>query len=308
MLISAALSRRRGFTLVELLFVLVIFGLVAAATMQVIVRQQRFYASTTDLIAMRNTLRDVGEALPSDLRGISSVGGDIYAMSDSAIDFRLATGISVICSIGVGRLTAVIPPTNLSNKSGLTTWISAPTTGDTMFVYNPGATSAITDDAWQGPIPVTAAIAIGSCPTSTGYTSTSSEASNSQTLTFGTALAANVVPGNVIRFYRHAKYKLFQPAGSSAWYLGYQECPAGVCGTMQPVAGPYLPYSTNAGTTGLRFVFRDSTGAITTTTTQVARIDIIAKAQTENPIRMPGRPVDYYSDSLVVTVALRNRS
>ena len=125
---------RRGFTLVELLFVLVIFGLVAAATMRIIVRQEKFYASTTDLIAMRTTLRDIGEALPSDMRGISSIGGDIYAMSDSAIDFRLSTGISVICSIGVTRLTAVIPPTSLSNKSGLTTWITAPTTGDTMFV------------------------------------------------------------------------------------------------------------------------------------------------------------------------------
>jgi len=300
--------RRRGFTLTEMLFVLVIFGLVAGAIMRIILRQQKFYASTTDLIAMRTTLRDIGEALPSDLRGISSIGGDIYAMSDSSIDFRLSTGISVICSIGVGRLTAVIPPTNLSNKSALTTWISAPATGDTMFVYNPGATSALSDDSWQGPIPVTAAIAVGTCPTSTGYTTTTSEANSSQTLTFGTALNANVVPGNVIRFYRHAKYKLFQPVGSSAWYLGYQECPAGVCGTMQPVAGPYLAYSTNTGATGLHFVFRDSTGAITATTTQVARIDIIAKAQTENPIRMPGRPEGYYSDSLVVTVALRNRS
>src|SRR4029077_6477016 len=100
-------------------FVLVIAGLGAAAARQIIVRQQKFYASTTDLIAMRTTLRDIGEALPSDLRGISSIGGDIYAMSDSAIDFRLSTGISVICSIGVGRLTAVIPPTNLSNKSAL---------------------------------------------------------------------------------------------------------------------------------------------------------------------------------------------
>ncbi|HEY2378443.1 MAG TPA: type II secretion system protein [Gemmatimonadaceae bacterium] len=301
-------ARRRGFTLPEMLFVLVIFGLVAGALMRIILRQQRFYASTTDLIAMRTTLRDIGEALPSDLRGISSVGGDIYAMSDSAIDFRLSTGISVICSIGVARLTAVIPPTNLSNKSALTTWISAPTTGDTMFVYNPGSTSALSDDSWQGPIPVTAALGVGTCPTSTGFTSTTSEASNSITLTFSTALAANVVPGNVIRFYRHAKYKLFQPVGSSSWYLGYQECPAGLCGTMQPVAGPYLAYSANPGSTGLRFVFRDSTGAVTATTPQVARIDIVAKAQTENPIRMPGRPEDYYSDSLVVTVALRNRS
>jgi len=301
------LTRRRGFTLTEMLFVLVIFGLVAAATMQIIVRQQRFYASTTDLIAMRTTLRDIGEALPSDLRGISSIGGDIAAMSDSAIDFRFTTGISVICQIGVGRLTAVIPPTTLASRSGVTTWMAAPTTGDTMFVYNPGATSAVTDDGWQGPIPVTAALAVGICPTASGYTSTTAEQNGSLTLTFSTALNANIVPGNVIRFYRHAKYKLYQPAGSSSWYLGYQECPGGVCGTMQPVSGPYLAYSATPGLTGLRFVYRDVNGNVTATPTAVARIDIIAKAQTENKIRMPGRPEDYYSDSLVVTVALRNR-
>lgn len=301
------LTRRRGFTLTEMLFVLVIFGLVAAATMQIIVRQQRFYASTTDLIAMRTTLRDIGEALPADLRGISSIGGDIAVMSDSAIDFRFTTGISVICQIGVGRLTAVIPPTTLSSRSSVTTWISAPTIGDTMFVYNPGATSSVTDDGWQGPIPVTAALAVGICPTSSGYTTTTAEQNGSLTLTFSTALNANIVPGNVIRFYRHAKYKLYQPAGSSSWYLGYQECPAGVCGTMQPVSGPYLAYSATPGLTGLRFVYRDVNGNVTATPTAVARIDIIAKAQTENKIRMPGRPEDYYSDSLVVTVALRNR-
>jgi uncharacterized transporter YbjL len=74
------------------------------------------------------------------------------------------------------------------------------------------------------------------------------------------------------------------------------------------VAGPYLAYSTSAASTGLRFVYRDSTGAVTATPALVARIDIIAKAQTEQPIRMPGRPEAYFSDSVVVTVALRNRT
>ena len=104
-------SRRRGFTLTEMLFVLVIFGLVAGATMRIIVRQQKFYAGTTDLMAMRNTLRDLGEAIPTDLRGISSIGGDILSMSDSAIDFRLPTGITVICTIGALRTTVVGLPT-----------------------------------------------------------------------------------------------------------------------------------------------------------------------------------------------------
>jgi prepilin-type N-terminal cleavage/methylation domain-containing protein len=300
-------TRHRGFTLTEMLFVLVIFGLVAGATMRIIVRQQKFYASTTDLIAMRNALRDVSEAVPSDLRGISSVGNDIYQMTDSSIKFRLATGISVICSIGVTRLTAVIPPTTLSTNSAITTWITAPTTGDTAFVYNEGASTATTDDSWQQ-TPVTAALAVGSCPTASGYTTTSTEAAAAQTITFGTALAANVVTGSVIRFYRTAKYSLYQPAGSSAWYLGYQDCPGATCSSIQPVAGPYLAYSTSAASTGLRFVYRDSTGAVTATPALVARIDIIAKAQTEQPIRMPGRPEAYFSDSVVVTVALRNRT
>jgi hypothetical protein len=290
-----------------MLFVLVIFGLVAGATMRIIVGQQKFYASTTDLIAMRNALRDVSEAVPSDLRGISSVGNDIYQMTDSSIKFRLATGISVICSIGVTRLTAVIPPTTLSTNSAITTWITAPTTGDTAFVYNEGASTATTDDSWQQ-TPVTAALAVGSCPTASGYTTTSTEAAAAQTITFGTALAANVVTGSVIRFYRTAKYSLYQPAGSSAWYLGYQDCPGATCSSIQPVAGPYLAYSTSAASTGLRFVYRDSTGAVTATPALVARIDIIAKAQTEQPIRMPGRPEAYFSDSVVVTVALRNRT
>lgn len=302
-----SVTRRRGFTLTEMLFVLVIFGLVAAATMRIIVRQQRFYASTTDLIALRNTLRDVGAALPSDLRGISMTGNDIYAMTDSSITFRLSTGMSVICSIGATRLTAVIPPTNLSSNSGISTWITAPTTGDTAFVYNEGATNALSDDGWQQ-VPITAALTIGSCPTSSGYTSTTTEANNSQTVTFGAALVNGVVPGSVIRFYRTAKYSLYQPAGSTAWYLGYSDCPGGTCSATQPVAGPYLAYSSTPGSTGLRFVYRDSTGAVTATTSQVARIDVIARAQTETPIHMPGRPDGYYSDSLVVTVALRNRT
>jgi prepilin-type N-terminal cleavage/methylation domain-containing protein len=300
-------SRRRGFTLTEMLFVLVIFGLVAAATMRIIVGQQKFYASTSDLIAMRNTLRDIGEAVPSDLRGISPIGGDILAMSDSAIDFRLSTGITVICSIGVGRLTAVIPPTTLSRQNALSTWIAAPSTGDMAYVYDDGASSAVNDDVWDN-LTVTAALAAGSCPPASGYTANTTEAAAAQTITFGTALNANVQTGAIVRFYRRAKYKLYQPAGSGAWYLGYLDCPGGTCGTMQPVAGPYLAYSATPANTGLRFVYRDSTGSVTATPAQVARVDIIAKAQTENPIRMPGRPEAYYSDSLVVTVAIRNRT
>jgi hypothetical protein len=213
----------------------------------------------------------------------------------------------VICQIVAGRLSVIIPPTNLSSRSAITTWSSAPTLGDTAFVYDDGASSAISDDTWDKNR-VAAAIGVGVCPTASHFTSTTAEANASVLLTFTTALNANVVPGAPIRFYRRARYKLFQPNANGPWYLGYTDCPGGTCGSLEPVAGPYLAYSATPANTGLRFVYRDSLGNVTATATQVARIDIIAKAQTDNPVRMPGRPEGYFSDSLVVTIGLRNRT
>ena len=298
--------RRRAFTLLELLLVMVVFGIVAGATVQIIVRQQRFYASMSDITSMRGSLRDAMGVLPIDLREISSAGGDIYAMSDSAIDFRASVGIAVACSIPTST-TIIIPPTTLVSRSGVTTWIAAPATGDTAFVYNDGTSPATIDDSWFK-VALTAAPATGVCPTSSSFTSSATEAAASYTLTVSPALPSTVIPGSLIRFYRRAKYKLFQPTAGGAWYLGYMDCPGGVCGTLQAVAGPFVAYSATASATGLRFVYRDTTGAVTTDRTKVARIDITARAQTDNIIRMSGRPADYYADSLVLSVALRNRS
>ena len=297
---------RGGFTLVELLVVLAVFGLVAAATLQIVVRQQRFYAGASDMMSMRTSLRDVGAVVPTDLRGISSIGGDILAMSDSAVEFRLATGLATICSIGALRTTVVIPPTSLTSRSAVTTWIAQPTTGDTAFVYAEGATSTITDDSWQI-VGITDTLKSGNCPTTSGFTANATEAAAAKTVTL-TALNLTVVPGSIIRFYRRAKYKLYQPTAGGPWYVGYLDCPRSVCSTLQPVAGPYLAYSATPSFTGLRFVFRDSTGAVTATPANVARLDITARARTRNPVNMPGRSPGYYTDSLVVTVALRNRS
>src|SRR4051812_27613191 len=119
---SRPTSRRSGFTLTELVVVLVVFGLIGAATMRILVRQQRFYRSAADIIGMRANMREISGVVPSDLRGISSVGGDIYAMSDTTIDFRLQNGIAVVCQIGVGRTSIVVPPTSLASRSAVTTW------------------------------------------------------------------------------------------------------------------------------------------------------------------------------------------
>jgi prepilin-type N-terminal cleavage/methylation domain-containing protein len=292
---------RAGVSLVELLVVLVILGLVGSVIMRVVLRQQRFYASAAELTSTRADLRDLATALPSDLRAISSVGGDIYAMSDSAIDYRLTTGISTVCQIGVGYV--VIPPATLASRSGVTSWSSAPVSGDSVLIYDEGASTGIADDAWR-PYKITAAPVTASCPTTTKFTATSAEAAAGIKLTLSAALPASSPQGSAMVFFRHAHYGLFV-TGSGKTMLGYFDCPGAVCGAVTPMGGPFLPYA--ASGSGVEFKYYDSTGVVTATKTNVARIDVTVRAQTAAPVSLAGGTRSYVRDSLAFTVSLRNR-
>src|SRR5881392_2269324 len=115
-------DRRAGFTLVELVITLVLVSFVAGAIVKLLLRQQRFYNSTTELIQTRQQIRQAAAMLPSDLRGISSAGGDISVMSDSALEFRSAFGGSVVCVNAGGTLSTV--PRVLASGATMTNWIT----------------------------------------------------------------------------------------------------------------------------------------------------------------------------------------
>src|SRR5256712_9470732 len=130
----AASARRAGFTLIELVIALVLMSLVGGAIVKLLLRQQRLYNSTTDLIQTRQQIRQAAAMLPSDLRGISSVGNDIYAMADSSLDFRGVFGTSIVCSNSGGKLSTV--PRVLASGSAMTNWARLPAVGDSLLVYN----------------------------------------------------------------------------------------------------------------------------------------------------------------------------
>ena len=299
--LTARRATRAGVSLAELLVVLVILGLVGSVIMRVVLRQQRFYASAAEITSTRADLRDLATALPSDLRAISSVGGDIYAMSDSSIDFRLTTGISTVCQLGAGFV--VVPPATLASRSGVTSWTAAPVSGDSVLIYDEGATTSISDDAWRAYKIIAAPIA-ASCPTSTFFTSTSAEAAAGIKLQLSAALPATSPQGSAMVFFRHAHYGLFLTS-SGKTMLGYYDCPAGTCSAMTPMGGPFLPYAATGS--GVQFSYYDSTGAVTATKANVARIDVAVRAQTAAPVALAGGTRSYVRDSLAFTVSLRNR-
>ena len=299
-MLSAARRWRAGTTLVELLVALTIFGLIGAVIMRVLIRQQRFYSRAAEITAMRGNTREITTLLPTDLRAISSGGGDIYAMSDSSIDFRLPTGQAIICKVGIG--TVVVPPTTLASRSGVTSWTSTPVAGDSVLIYDEGATNSIQDDSWKA-YKLTAAVALGSCPTTTGFTATSAVGGAGILLTLAASPPATSPVGSMIRFFRHAHYSFYRTSTGDS-YLGYYDCPGATCNALVPVSGPFMPYA--ASGSGIQFVYYDSTGAVTANRANVARIDVAVRAQT-NPVTVGDAARAAFIDSLTFSTALRNR-
>src|SRR6185437_198785 len=145
------------------------------------------------------------------------------------------------------------------------------------------------------------------CPTTSGFTSTVAEASSGWLIPLSDTLSSTVSVGAALRFFRRARYQLFQ-ASDGLWYLGFFDClptrtPA--CTSLEPVSGPYLP-AANSGPSGLELTYYDATGAVTAVDSLVRRIGIVARAQSRSIIHTPGRAQGYYQDSLSVFLAVRN--
>jgi prepilin-type N-terminal cleavage/methylation domain-containing protein len=294
--------RRSGFTLVELLIVLVLLTVVGGSLMRMVTNQQRFYKGTYDLIELRSQLRQAEAVISSDLRSLSSPGGDLVAITDSSMDFRYTMGSSIACSAPTGQ-TIVIPPTTTVNGNMLTNWLSKPQDGDTAYVFDEAANAGSSgDDAWQ-PYQITSVTSGSNCDAaynapSAGYA-----------VLMTSPISGTVLPGAPIRFVRRAHYSLYQSGNDGNWYLGYS-CAACGSTTVSPIAGPFMPYTASGGTdvSGIRITYFDSTGATTATAANVARISIVLRGQTRSALNVSGLKQGVYMDSIRMNVALRNRS
>lgn len=313
--ISRTRSARVGFTLIEIMVSLTLLGIVVGGLLTTITTQQRFYASAADIIEMRDNLRQAGDLLPMELRGVAPTApGEITALLDSAIEFRAATGVSVVCTINAARTSITIPPQTLAVRSGITAWPSAPIAGDSLFVLDP---SGPLPDVYTGHS-ITAAPGTGTCPQSpTGFTGSAAEANGSVQLTIFPPLAVTVPIGVPIRFVRRVRYSLYLSPTDQLWYLGYRDfvgTRAPQWSPIQPVSGPFLPYAAPGAATpsGLSFTYHDSLGTALTlaNANRVRRVQMTVRAQSRTPVRTAGLgrgTSSYYRDSVNVTIALRNR-
>ena len=300
-------SRRRGFTLTELMITVVLFGLVMAVLMNVIVRQQRFYRGANDIIDTRTQIRQAASVLPLDLRAVSSVGADIKAISDSSITVLATIGTAIIC--GTGGTEFQVPPLGISRHT-LTSWHSIPVRGDSVFVYDEGGLRGSEDDSWQRVRVDTILPVTNGCAT---YLDPGGSENGMQRyiVRLGSSLSPTVIPGAVVRFVRPVRYRFYR-AGDGNWYLGYEQYVASAWGGIQPLAGPYRPYDNTGATSGLRFrYFNESGTAIGGTDSasraSIARIDLDIRGVGTDARNIAQARIGQFRDSLLLRVAIRNR-
>jgi hypothetical protein len=298
---------RCGLSLAELVVVIALAGLVGGTILGTISRQQLFYRGASDLITVREGVRDAMEVLSVDVRG-TSVADTIRLATDSAIEFFSTIGASVVCGI-VGNEIG-LPAAHTSGNS-LTAFRAEPDTGDLVLIH---VVSLASNERWErrriaGIVQQSLA---SSCPPVSGLSRQSEvdEGGKGFVVTLTTPIGSDAEPGAVVRFVRRQRYSLYR-AGDGEWYLGYRRCNAvgsSACGTVQPISGPYRAHSRDARATGLLFEYFDASGQTLDAAAAplaLARVDITARSETDHLLPGGGPFARRIADSATASLAIR---
>ena len=315
-----------GFTLTEVLVALVLLGLVMGAMMGVLVRQQKFYRSANELIDSRANVRQAVAMLPLDLRTISASdernGTDVYAATDKSIEFRSVFGSSIICK-KLSLTQLVLPPVDVAKGTALTAWLRAPVAGDSLMIFDDSTSVGSDDDHWEvykiQSVSTIVATSANACQPASGYLEAADVAASRVSYLVEVApsvptFSTTIGQGAPIRFFQRRRYELYQPTGSTSWYLGRYDCNNNTnsCPALSPVSGPFAPYSATAANSGMSFIYWKSDGttftpaATTASRMQIAGIQIVARSDTKSRVNISGMKNEVRRDSLSLNVSLRN--
>ncbi len=297
-------SRRRGGTLVELLISMVILGVLGTLVARIMMDQQRSFQRMTEQTVVRRELRSAMSLLPTELRGVSSVGGDITAFDNMSITFRATLGSSVVCARTA--TTVDLPPVGAA-RMALTSWATTPSVGDVVSILRPDS-SGQKGDFWSAHTVTTVSVLAAPCSGTVYVHPTADIGKSGFRLTVTPALPDSVLAGSALRLVRSTRYALTQVA-SGRWYLGRSEFVSGAWSAAIPVSGPYQPASAS-GTGGLSVALYDTLGAKITTLASApnaARLDIVLRGRGRSSSRVAGSSITAIEDTVAVRVALRNR-
>jgi prepilin-type N-terminal cleavage/methylation domain-containing protein len=266
-----------GFTLVEILVVVVIGSLVLIASFQVLVTNTRLFALNGARVQGQQTLRGALDLLSGELREISTRGGDLVEMGADSLTIRAQRAFGVVCGVNYNAAPAEITTLRVG---------PAFRAGDSIFVFHDNDPDRASDDVWFGGV----VTGVGPMTTCGG--------NPAQILTVpfvgGTAASLppdSVRPGAPVRGFDVFTYGQYEIDGES--YLGRR---ARGSADPDPLVGP-LP-----STRGISFRYLDRMGQVTTVDTLVAQIEMALRYESS----LLNFHNDAVSDSVLVRIFPRN--
>jgi prepilin-type N-terminal cleavage/methylation domain-containing protein len=286
---------RGGFTLVELLIVLVLFLIVSGATFQLLTTTQRVSRAQAERTDMQSNMRAGALIVPGELRTIGydrdvagtgnpagTVMPDILGMAADSIAFRAVRSSGIVCAFSAN--------TYVIDTAGFYTGYRAPVANrDALMLFGEMDPSTSADDAWfrkniTGVNPGTCGATYGSRP---GLSLTVNDAVPGDTLILGAPFHSFEV----------MSYKLLQ-GGDTRWYLNARSVSSGEA--YQPMLGPLAA-------DGFRLDYFDVDGNVTAVPANVRTIQVTLVSQSTTAISGGGTAHQQIAtDSVVTQVALRN--
>lgn len=284
-------SRARGFTLVEVLVVVLLSSLVMGSVYKMIVMQQNSTREQYAIIDTQQNARTGLAILTNELKELSAVDGDIVGASETSLTFRALNKAGVVC-----------------NKDALNNYIDvaelgeAFEIGDSILVFAEGSVTDVTDDAWLA-VPVgnvwnaTVALCGGVNPLG---------AVSWNRLWINGVLMGPVERGALVRGFTPTRYRI---ADNGEWgqLLRRTANSSGLLWTTTET--PILDQLAATAEGGLSFRYFDAAGTLMPYNTLASNLDDIMRVQ----VKVAGKAVstakstgeNRFRDSLVSTVYLR---
>jgi hypothetical protein len=260
--------------------VVVLLGtLLLVSTYQVLITNRRVFTIQNSKVATQQNTRAAMDVLFTELREVSSAGGDVVSMSSNSLSVRAMREIGVVCD-----------PLNGTHASTpqllVRTLIDVFEAQDSVYVFADNDEFVTTDDEW-----------IRAYVSANDTTVTCADGSPAQRMTFsgqsGAFSADSVSAGAPIRSFEHMTYSL--GSYNSENYLGRSV--AG--GSWVPLVGPLTGRS---GRPGLEFEFLDGTGTTTAVPADVRQIDVTLRSWAQ----ARGYDGSLVVDSLSSSIFMRN--
>ncbi len=280
---------RRGFTLIELVVALTLFGLVTGAIYGVLRTNQLTYQRQVAQVDMHNTLRTTLSVLRSDLRDLDAgdpLGSDILSMSSDELVYRATRSLWFLCQPPTATTITVFAADSLRfPRYGWSLTFSS----DSLSVYSENDTLSVSDNQWMR-FAISGSAAAGSaCP----------GGQSSYTITLSGGALTGVFNGAPVRGMQTWRLKTYADVRGD-WWLGAQQLyNTGSVSALQPVVGPLN------GASGLSLVYYDAGGNTTTTPSDVRSVAISVTSRSDGRV-MTLSGLGYATDGLSTSVTLRN--